>query len=969
MRRIPRLVSTTFLALAAASGARAQTDTDATLRADVEFARGLAADWGFTDLSERVLLDVEANAPEKMAEELALVKCEIYSAGARSEGRDVARRHELYEKALSSYQAFIDKFPYSELRTQAEAAFVTVTGEYGRSLAREMEAATGQEAETYKERLQERLTTAAALTGTLIEGLRAVEEPTEAEKTELYQLLLDRGDMLLEIAKSQQDGEFNFVQSQASYEELAFAAGEDHPYGLQAYVGMGNNLLAQSKFTEASDFFTFVCDKAIPKDAEVRNQWLRGELADQEEPPSAAALEQRFLFVQLALPGVVESLTKAGRGQEAADWALYFYNIYRGAGLSLYKGLGHLALLGVGRTLLDVGGFVGGDANSGAARWYATREEMEAAVPDRRGMRHSAADIALEIGTQVNSEMRGNVLQIRAQKLISDVLSLPGQKKDPKLLFDAAQGEYYSGNAAEAVSGFKELLAELAGADEALRTEFGTKTLYFLGKTYRRDGRHLQAIATYQEALVNWPSDIEHTEACANDMLASAGALRRTAKDDPLFAQLYKEAEDWVAKVGGNKEEDIKFRRALEEYDRASEAADYQSAMEAFAKVGPTAEDYELAKVYVGVSAFKLKDYAAAEKILSEYRIDFVNDPKNAVNTALARAKRKTARAMATLYQGFAATATAALASGAQREAAWRHVIEVLEGYEDEFPEQSSYAATAMFRRLMAHLELGETEAALAIHAELVKRYPDEKSTGNASVEAYKIVKGLWEEETDAAKKAEYLRQMARFLQITNESARTPSYNNMRLEAQHWIELGEYAPAVSVLERMRTAFSDDPANAENVTKFVLPDLGFALRKLKRVEEAAGVLAPIVETGTATLETARDYALCLTGWAEFDGAQLVEIVPGVAADSTGFEQGAAKLVQIVNTLTKWELPWYQAKFDLAMAYSRWSEIDSAKKQSAKAQLENVIPDLGGEGFPHIEDEAMRAQWVWLWQRVK
>ena len=711
----PALALLVFLPTFAPSGS-AQT-TDAQVRADIEFARGLAADWGFTDLSEEILADVERNAPKKMAEEIALTKSQIFRAGAKAVKRDAAVRHDLYEKALEAYTEFIDDYEYSDLRDQAEREFVDASGEYGRSLALEMEEATGQEAERLRETLQERLEAAVDRTGDLIATLEGMQDRTQAETIELYRLMLNRGNMLIDWAKTQENGTANFEYSLETLEQLALLAGEDNPWGLQAYIGMGNNFMAQRDWDSAADFFTFVCNQAIVKDDDARAEWLSGKLPGQEAPPTAAEIEQRFLFVQLGVPGAVESQLNGGNLSDAVDWGLYFYNIWKSEGLTLYDGLGHIALLGVGRTLLEAGGYVGGSLNAGEGEWFPSVEEMEKAGHRGKRSQATALDIALQIAMQVNREMRGSVLQVRAQKLISDIVSRPGQKPDPAILFEAAEGEYFSDNNAEAIAGFKSVLSALDGGDGALRTEFGTRTLYRLGATYRRQDRHLEAVMTFEEALENWPEDPEFTSRCAQDMLRSAKSVARAAKTDDMAKQLVLSAEAWVENVGAQGVEDIKFAKAQKAYDQAGNAAEFGAAKALFAAIGSDAKSLEKAMVYVGICDFKAKDYTAAIATFKDYLEGYVEDPKNAVNTAVARARRLEARSMATLYWGLSLYAQAVSGNAAL----WPEVIAKLDGYEEEFKEQSNYAATAMFRRLMAQLELDQVDEALAVHEKLLQ--------------------------------------------------------------------------------------------------------------------------------------------------------------------------------------------------------------------------------------------------------
>ena len=956
-----------LLALLAAPAA-AQTEVQ--VRSDLDFARGLAEDWGFTDLSEQILIEVERTAPDAMAEELALTKCQIFRAGAKAERRDTARRLELYEMALTSYQDFIDENEFSDLLSQAEAEFVDVTREFGRALAAEMEEATGAEAEALREKLQDRLTAAIDKTGDLIEALKAIDEPTEAEKIELYKLMLNRGDMLVELGKTQEDGSFSFDQSLQSYEELSLMAGEANPYGLRAYIGMGNNFLAQGMYADASDFFTFVCDKAIPFETDVRADWLRGQFQGQKvEPPSAAELEQRFLFVQLGIPGAVESLRNTGDVEAAMAWSLYFYNVWKSEGLTLYDGLGHLALLGVGRTLLEAGGYVGGSLPDGEAQWYRTFEEMKAEHSSRRNQK-TAVDIALDIAKQVKREMAGNVLQIQAQKLIAAALDRPGVKISPAILYDAAEGEYHEGNNAEAVEGFKTLLASLEAEDQATKTEFGSRTLYRLGRTYFRQGRNLEAALTFEEALSNWPEDPEYSPFCADYMLRSARAARAVAKEDPLIQKLVTDAEGWVQSVGGASKSDLEYNEALRIYEAAGGSSDYQEAMVQFEEVPSDAKNYEKAIVYVGICAFKLREFDLAIQKFDDYLNRFVKDPDNALSVNSERARRQEASSMATLYWGLSTTALAQTGGGEEH---WRTVLDVLEGYEDRFPEQPNYSAVAMYRRLAAHLALNEPTEAIATHEDLVQRFPQEKSTAKASEAIYGHFKAQYEAGADAAAKRAPLEEMARLRRISNSITAQPPYQYLRDESVHWMELQEWAEAERVLTRIIDLYDGEERYAQYIDRNVRPDLGHALKRQRKVAEAVAVLDPLKENFTK--ESAYDYAVCLTGWAEIedqDGAPTVAIVAGVASTPEEFKAGEEALVKLLNSAAaepgKWTDPWYEMKFDLAFAYLRWSEVDSNKKTSSQGQIKNLIPDLGSD-FGLIETEPIREKYKWLWDQVK
>ncbi|MDE0915801.1 MAG: hypothetical protein OSB57_11570, partial [Planctomycetota bacterium] len=107
------------LALLLTSPVQAQMSTSE-IKAEIAFARGLAADWTFVNLAQAVLGTVEGQGISgKAREELELVKCEVFVSGARSEP-DALARLDLFESAFEAYQLFIDGYPNSDFKSQAE---------------------------------------------------------------------------------------------------------------------------------------------------------------------------------------------------------------------------------------------------------------------------------------------------------------------------------------------------------------------------------------------------------------------------------------------------------------------------------------------------------------------------------------------------------------------------------------------------------------------------------------------------------------------------------------------------------------------------------------------------------------------------------------------------------------------------------------------------------------------------------
>jgi hypothetical protein len=164
------------------------------------------------------------------------------------------------------------------------------------------------------------LTAAVAKTGELVANLKSIEEPSEAQKKRLYNLMLNRGRMLTETARSQEDPTFSFEQSNETLEELVFLAGENSPFGLRAFAAMGDNMVAQGRSLDAAYSYEFVVNTAIPKDLAEWEQLKKDLELDQP------AKEVRWLFLELATRGLVKAYANEGDPDSALSWAMHFYN-------------------------------------------------------------------------------------------------------------------------------------------------------------------------------------------------------------------------------------------------------------------------------------------------------------------------------------------------------------------------------------------------------------------------------------------------------------------------------------------------------------------------------------------------------------------------------------------------------------------------------------------------------------------
>jgi hypothetical protein len=974
-----RAISPTLLVVfAVLSGTASAQKTDAEIRDEIAFARGLAADWTFVDLAEQVLRNVRAEGVSStMKEELALVTCDVFAVGAKNE-KDKDRRNELYELALRAYEDFISDHAYSSFLSAAEAALVDTSALYARSLDLATEEAVGEEVQALKDKRIAVLRLAVDKTGDLISELEAEPERSEAQSRELYGLMLNRGRMLTQMASTEEDGTFSFDQATITLENLVFAAGDGTPFALRAYVAIGDCYAAQadkgtntsSLWNEAATYYEAVVDMAIPRD-EAAWRELSKDLTQADK-------DLRFLFLELAADGLVAAYANAGNNEAACVWALHYYNVQRREGFT-FSPKGHISLLAVARVLLDSGGYVGGRTAEGRAVWYPTEEAMLAAKHSKRD-RQTASSMALRIAQRVNEDNRGNTLQVKAQKLISAVVNQPGVIVAPDVLYDAAQGEYYERNYGPAVRGFKRVLAALENVDSARRIEFGPKVLWHIGRCYQKTGRHLEAAMAFMEGCTLWQGDPEFDSQNAQSFYRAMVEVRRSAPDQPAFDELYSEAENLAATFGAKDRETILFSQG-EKLRR--ELKNFAGAIAKYAEVSPGSEYYEKALVNSAVSRYRLGDDSAALQAFDHYVDVFVNDPQNSIVSPLALAKRKEAMASAAFYRTLIAFQIAERAGPGA--APWERVLTTGAKYHEDFPEQDILCPWTMAMVMNAHLRTDNLEGAKTVHAKMVEMFPESKRTGAASLQFYNILKADQQAAAKAgdAQEAEgILREMVRLLALGNRSTAKPSFANLRQESRHWITLENWPTAEIVLERITARYAD--LHSEDMVKYILPDLGHVLLAQKKVAEAHEVLLSLNQGGKKTGKVALlDYCRSVSGWVE-GRAGVWEVVPGAGESDEEFKAVADSLHAVCNAGDKWECEWYSHKFSLAYTYYQWGQRDSRHLTSARRQL-SILRDELGPTFSGIEDsckamdepalveafsgDILRRRFIKLWEKLQ
>jgi hypothetical protein len=942
--------------------------SEAEQRADIAFAKGLA-ELGFIDLSEKVLRSVESGGiSAKLGEEVALLRCDALYDAAKA---DQTKREELLKKAVDAYQAFLDKykaFGDAEIVARAQARTVEVDSVYARVLSGTLADLVGEELTAKKNAMRSFLEGAVGRVNDLIreqeEQLKESEGNSAAERR-LFELLINGADLNLQLAQVQ-DVATSFSLAEKMYTKLSDTAGEGTPWSLRAYIGIGDVYAAQAAreddfksaaklYQEAASFYEFAVNFSIPRDLAA---WKEAS-AQMQQPEK----QSRFLFLQLGTPGLVKASIASGDTAGALAWALHFVNTWKREGLELTPPQGYLALLDVTQALVTSGGFLGGNPAAGELRWFESQEALTAAGLPKKSQR-SALDFALSLAQEVSSENKGNNLQVRAQRAIGEIISRPGVKVDPSVLMDAAKGEFNAQNWGGSIDGFKRVVASLDAQDMATRQERMPEVLWHIARSYQRMDRTLEAAAVYEHALESWGGDPKFDTESAKGFYDCAQILKRAVKGDSAIDALAVRADAALKRAasGTGQGEDIKFRDA----EKLFADGEFDKARGAYAGVGSGAENYEKAKVNAGVCDFKLKRYPEAIAAFEGYLNTYLKSADSATNDARRLARRKEATANARFYWGLSEFE---LALAGKSE--WQKVVNVLGTFQNDFPEQNQLAPAAMYRVLISYGRLNQQDKVKSLLGLMLTSFPDNKWTGLGASESYKMLKTAFDAEKDSAKKALLEREMAENLQVLNRTSSKPNFDNMRAESRHWMNLSEWSTAEDLLKRMQAQFSADASREEDMKKRVLPDLGEAQLRQKKVADAFTTLKPLVsdEKVRAAKGTAFDFAQAAAGWLEVQGSKVIENA-GAATTAADFELAVKAINQLTDASEKWAAEWYGFKSQQIYTYLRFAAVDGKRMDTARSLMGPMVTQLGGTQFKAdgmAEDN--RQRYLWLAQKVK
>ncbi|MBI1382784.1 MAG: hypothetical protein GC161_17055 [Planctomycetaceae bacterium] len=930
------------------------------LSEELRYARGLATRFQFLDLAEAVIASVEGQRLDaEEQEQLALARAQIFGEAGRFQN-DPERRRALFNQSLEAYESFLAAHPLSPNRPEAERAYVEVGATYGLLAEQELEELSGERADRLRNEAVDRLTAIAGYTGDAIGRYPEPGDLDEAQRRNLAQLQLSRGQLLLQLGRlSGESGDFYLTSALTTLENLIYLMGDDSGWGMNAYILMAEVHLAQDDPETALTFAEYVIDRAIPRS---RDEW---NALIAEYQLTQADKDVRWSFLEVALPLALRCAVRLEQEDTRTQFALHFYNTWMREGFTISP-RGYLAQLDVARALLERGGVLGGSPSAGTLEWYESSEAAQAAGHNARNIR-SAADQALSLARTVGNDNPRSFLQTQAQKVVAEAISMPGVSVSPETLFQAAEGELNSGNFDAAVDAFKRVLAS---ADSTSQLVWGGKVYYNIGLARARQGRMLEAAMAFEEGARRYRSDEEAAANNAKEFYRAMQAVRRKAPGDKTIEALWLEAETIAADTGSSDTGDILFRQG----DRALAEGDFATARARFLEVPPDSRLREPAMVKAAVALYGSGELDRARDELVQYLEVFVEDPLNRLGPQDgARIERRAvARADAAYHLGL-------IAADQKR---WEDALKRLRNFGADFPGQTDLTAAALDISATAELELGNLDAARGFLERLEQDHKGHPRTGNVATRLYKAVLDLHEAakaKGDTERAFLLKRQMVQLLAVSNRVYDPPTYGALRDEGLFWLEGGEPVNAEAALKRCLSLYGDDERYAVAIRTNVLPALGRAHLAQREAQEAYDVLADLVPKATdkeatpPAIETAQTYVRSIAGWIEGDGAETV-IVPGIGGLERLEEarQWQAKIsASVANSAGKWTCAWFEAEVDAIWILVQMGQVDSARMQAASKALTSLSAQAG-QDFNMVRERCdgdARVQRLLLWLRTQ
>ncbi len=922
----------------------------AEVRRESAFARALAYDFRFTDLSEVVLDRALAKADGTDRSRLLLDRCDIRKLAAGT-ARDSASKVVALQSAGEAYQEFLASSPPAGLANEARVSLGELAYDFGSTLGLLFET-TPPPAEQKKELIA----TAEDLFRTTLQGLNEVisvweqmdsESKDSTRFTTYFPSMFYKSMVFYHWAALYPPGsiERNSQSEQAisSLEQFALLAGDNSRAGFMGYKHMADVYAMRAEHEMAEAFYEHVLMNCVNADADY----------------APAERDGRERVVQDAYLSYLRYRLGLGQLAQARQLGENFQNWIEEEGIFL-KDPGYRTMLQLARLSIEDGEF--GEA--------------------------------IGIARMVAEENTQSVLRLEANQVMAEAIdSAPADAEiDLQVLFAAAEGAFLSKKFDECLPLFMMLLPRLESSRQG--DEFGARTYYYLGRAYGYLDRELESAISFEQGYERYGSDEDHGAKIADLWLKSATRFRDKASGDPDLNDFYNRAIEAVKATSAAPDQAI-WRDAESLYEKAKElgkVAAGKGAVSAEARAALAALDdakrayqniqrgsryYERAIVKQGLCDYRggfwePERWESAHAAFQDYVDVYVQDPQNSPTDAAGRKAQTEETARADYYLGRIRLEQAKAGDAG----AWEKVLQEYEGYLERHPEQTkSYGIASHLHCVQALIALDRIDQAIARYEVIANGGFDDKSIASA---AYMLFSYYLKEIEGSQGDAQLLAQQnaANYLNITNQRTPRPTWQNRVKEARLRMDIGEAATAGKIFEDVLDRYEI----TGNSLFFVEMDLIGSYLAQDKAGAAMPLLEGILERDPrkANSERVLDALVkSLAGWPELREGRVVEIL-GVGGDDETFTKAAeynttqqriAENDAAKNNINRFQHPgWIRARLQYAYILYGWGQVVPAKK-GKHLDLVNSYEKLD-PGFAAVSEYAGEdAAKIFLWLKTR
>ena len=911
---------------------------DAGVRRESAFARALANEFRFTDLSEVVLDSALTKADGADRSRLLLDRCDIRKMAAAG-ARDSATRVDALKLAGDAYQEFLASSPPADLANEARVSLGELAFDFGSTMGLLFET-TPPPAEAKKALIA----SAEELFRTTLQGLNEVIslwEQMDAESQDSTRFKIYFPSMFYKsmvfyhwaalYPAGSLERNTHSTQAISSLEQFALLAGDNSRAGFMGYKHMADVYAMRAEHEMAEAFYEHVLMNCINSEAD----YLPGERDGREKVVQDAYLS--YLRYRLDL-GQLKKATQLGQN---------FRNWVDEEGIFL-KDPGYRTMLQLARLAIQDG----------------------------------KAGEAIQIALQVAEENTQSVLRLEANQVMAEAIeSAPADAGiDLEVLYSAAEGAFLSKKFEESLPLFLMLVPRLDGSRQA--DEFGAKTYYYLGRAYGYLDRPLEEAVCFEQGFSLYASDEDWAPKLAELWLKSATRFRDKASGDPDLNDFYSRAIEAVKATSAAPDQAI-WGDAEGKYEKAKEnckvaagqgpispearaALDsLDQAKRAYQAIQRGSRYFERAMIKMALCDYRggtwdPDRYELSYQAFTEYLEVYIQDPENAPADAVARKARVEEAARADYYRGRIRFEQAT----AGDPSAWEKALAEFEGYIERHPDQAkSYGVDSLLRSVQALIHLGRLDEAIAKFEEIAGGGYADASVASA---AYSLYNHYFEQSENSEGEAQLTAKQAaaNYLFIYNQRSARPSWSTRVREGRLRADVGEPATAAKIFEDVLSRFELE-GNNEFFVKMDLVDAYLAQDKTGAAKELIdGILTPRTKKNPRVLEAAvKVYA----GWVEVREGRVVEI-PGVSTPeafeaaaemNTTLQQIAEKQADDQEINRYRYAPYIVARMHYAYILYRWGMVVPEKKgkhADLVNSFERLVPDFGaetcGEDVPKI-----------------